>query len=351
MLLLSTLTYELHNAEDEEVTKNPQYAILSHRWSEPKTEITFRTLNPADLRGFTLQTPSAKKIRGACAKARERKPPLAWLWIDTCCIDKSSTVEETRSINSMFEWYRKATVCYTYLNDVVCPPRGDQTFKRQQQQGSQPRGQESVWFERGWTLQELLTPQSMEFYDVEWKFMGTRADLADDLQRVTGIDKRYLTGHSSFREASVATKMSWMAGRVTKEVEDIAYSMLGLFNVNLTPLYGEGCKAFMRLQRAILESSTDESIFAWTVPEQRLTCYRKGGQAPNTWNWPPSPCRWGLLAPSPDCFRGSGDVVIILDKIVASLAGGYKWTHQGLQFEKPSHATNHAFLGIPIPQK
>lgn len=227
-------------------------------------------------------------IRGPCAKARERKPPVTWLWMDTCCIDKSSTVEETRSINLMFEWYRKATVCYTYLNDVVWPPRGHQTFKRQQQQGrqqkgSQPRGQESEWFERGWTLQELLTPQNMEFYDAEWKFMGTRADLADDLQWVTRIDKTYLTGPSAAREASlrnaiVATKMSWMAGRVTKQVEEIAYSMLGLFNVNLTPEYGEGCKAFMRLQRAILESSTDESIFAWIVPKQGPTCYGKANR-------------------------------------------------------------------------
>lgn len=180
--------------------------------------------------------------------------------------------------------------------------------------------------------------------------MGTRADLADDLQRVTRIDKTYLTGPSAAREASlrnasVATKMSWMAGRVTKQVEDIAYSMLGLFNVNLTPQYCEGCEAFMRLQRVILESSTDKSIFAWTVPRQGLTCYRKGKQALTTPNWPPFPSRWGLLAPSPDCFSGYGDVVIIHDKIVARLAGGYKWTQQGMHFKVPIRAVTN-LLGL-----
>lgn len=129
----------------------------------------------------------------------------------------------------------------------------------------------------------------MEFYDRGWNFIGTKQDLADLLQAKTGIAKQYLSGASNFKAASVATKMGWMAGRTTAEIEDIAYSMLGLLNINMEIHYGEGVKAFMSLQRTLMESSTDESIFAWTIPTKGLTCYRGLGQAPKF-----SPTNWGL---------------------------------------------------------
>lgn len=240
MRFLNTLTYEIISDDDPEFRADPSYATLSHRWVGP--EITFQTLRPADLMNRSLETPQLNKIRGACAKARQQTPPLKWLWNDTCCIKKTNAVEEARSINSMFEWYSNATICYAYLHDVVGSAPGWQMFKSQDAKRKH-HDLESEWFERRWTLQELLSPRNLDFYDREWTLMGSKTSLAIILQRVTGIDKRYLTGESKIQEASVATRMSWMAGRTTKEIEDIAYSMLGIFGITMTPQYGEGHKA------------------------------------------------------------------------------------------------------------
>ncbi|KAL8646102.1 MAG: hypothetical protein Q9210_006320 [Variospora velana] len=160
--------------------------------------------------------------------------------------------------------------------------------------------------------------------------MGTRNGLSDKLQSVTGIAKKYLTGAANFKQASVATRMGWMAGRTTTEIEDIAYSMLGLLDISMPIYYGEGVKAFMRLQRTLMESSSDESLFAWTTPAKGLTCYRRDDKTP-VW----APNSWGLLAPSPDCFSSYRDLVVLPDLYVPRLSGGYKWVQRGIQFEMP----------------
>lgn len=179
---------------------------------------------------------------------------------------------------------------------------------------------------------------------VNWNFMDTRKNLADLLHKKTGVAEQYLTGASNFKVASVATKMSWMAGRTTTAIEDIAYSMLGLLNITMDIRYGEGVKAFMRLQRTLMESSTDESLFAWTTPTSGLACYRGLGQVAEF-----SPAHWGLLAPSPDCFSNSSDLVVLPDRYVPRLAGGYRMTQQGVQFQMSvvpgSEVTN--FFGVP----
>ena len=335
MRLINTRTFEL-----KEAYGNPNYAILSHRWGD--SEVTFQTLSPTDLANPSLRNPSLNKIRGACAQAREQK--LEWLWIDTCCIDKANAVEETRSINAMFDWYRSAAVCYTYLHDVDASSSSRLgTFHRQQ------GNQVSEWFERGWTLQELLAPRHMEFYDFKWNYMGTRQDLSADIQRATSINKVYITGDANLDEASVATRLSWMAGRVTKEPEDIAYSMLGILNINMTPQYGEGEKAFMRLQKTLMEDSSDESIFAWIVPPQGLACYRKGNRPPP--KWAPDNMSWGLLAPSPDCFKNSGDVVVIPDMVVPRSNGGYTVTQQGVQFQMSMKSGGETTNMFGLPRK
>jgi hypothetical protein len=322
MRLLNTETYEFHDSLDPIVLANPQYAVLSHRWQMP--EITLQTFKADDLRNASLQTPQLDKIRQTCAKARGRAPPLDWVWIDSCCIDKSSTVEESRSINSMFEWYRRAAVCIVYLYDV------DESAPFESQNPGRIHDK-SEWFTRGWTLQELLAPSYMEFYEQHWRYMGTKNSLADALAYLTGIDKQYLTRQKSIMTASVATRMSWIASRTTTLVEDVAYSMLGIFSVNMAPLYGEGVKAFMRLQKTLMEESTDESIFAWTVQKDGLLrCFTRRGQVP-TW----SPKRWGLLAPSPDCFSKYRDIIILPQRVVSRLGGGYVWTQQGVMFQLP----------------
>ena len=343
--LLNTTSYERRREASS------QYAILSHRWkSNPQfgDEIDFQTLNPGALGSHHIglhQHDSDEdiaccpfcKIKGACAKARDQN--IDWLWVDTCCIDKANAVEYTRAINSMFEYYREATVCYGFLYDVAWQngASGEHMFKSQD---PKRHGLASEWFERGWTLQELLAPRHMEFYDRKWKYMGTKEKLAGDLYSLTRIDKKYLLDSVEIKKASLATRISWMAGRTTGYIEDIAYSMLGILGVNMTAEYGEGAKAFLRLQRMLLENSSDDSIFAWTIPTEGLKCYRGLG---NLKMWAPSD--WGVLAPSPDCFRNSGDLVIA-DKIIRRPCS---WTQQGVQFSVPQKSSTEAtnFFGLP----
>ena len=177
---------------------------------------------------------------------------------------------------------------------------------------------------------------------------GHKKQLADELERATGMEKKYLTIDGEFKKASVAARMSWMAGRTTQEAEDIAYSMLGIFNINMTPQYGEGIKAFTRLQRALLEASnTDESIFAWTIPSEALYCYLQSLGEVIAW----APTERGLLAPSPDCFATSGGLFISEDKVILRLSGGCRWTPQGVQFQMPIKAGTEATNMFGLPRK
>ena len=178
------------------------------------------------------------------------------------------------------------------------------------------------------TLQELLAPKEMEFFDKHWNRLGNRKEHIQRLQHITGVHASYLTGGQAgkdFRQASIATKMSWAAGRRATKREDRAYSLLGIFDVQMSPIYGEGGqKAFRRLQRAILENSADESLFAWTLPIS--------GWTPRPQNWTAD--EWGLLAPSIDCFRESGNVTIN-GQLRTRAFGGCRITPQGVEFPVP----------------
>ena len=265
MRLLHTSTWKLEEFIGRDI---PKYAILSHRWEED--EVTFQDLQQ---RLPTGEQPKKgwSKLKGCRAQAV--RDGLEWVWIDTCCIDKSSSAELSEAINSMFNWYREADVCYAYLSDV---PTGSDLYLRD------GHFRCSKWFTRGWTLQELLAPGNLIFFNRQWEGIGTKKELSDLVSEITGI--KHLQG---FKEACVAQKMSWASKRETTRVEDMAYSLMGIFEVNMPPLYGEGSKAFIRLQKEILNNSDDESIFAWKDPED-LT--------------------GGLLARSPAAFRLSGDV-------------------------------------------
>ena len=250
MNLLRTDTYEVVRAP----CPTPRYAILSHRWEAE--EITFdiiRTIKPSALRKPSFPSipanlrASAAKIRGACTVAQQQG--YSYIWIDTCCIDKTKSEELRYALNMMFKWYQNAAVCYTYFNDITFSTPSEEMFMSNR---PDRRGKVSEWFERGWTLQELIAPRQMQFYDKRWKFMGTRSELAKLVGRVAGINPDYLSGKRGLHDASCAMRMSWMAGRVTQQVEDIAYSLMGIFDVQLDPTYGEGTKAFIRLQEAIM---------------------------------------------------------------------------------------------------
>ena len=156
----------------------------------------------------------------------------------------------------MFRWYQKARVCYAYLADVLkdTNPNEDSLVPEEFSR--------SRWFTRGWTLQELVAPQNVVFYSRSWKNIGTKEQLCNTISTITGIDIDTLLGED-LTVVSVANKMSWASGRRTTRIEDMAYCLLGIFDVNMPLLYGEGQKAFLRLQEEILRSSYDHSLFAW----------------------------------------------------------------------------------------
>ena len=156
----------------------------------------------------------------------------------------------------MFRWYAKAQTCYAYMVDVnIYPflPEVEGSYKLE----SFPR---SRWFTRGWTLQELLAPENVVSFDYEWRTIGNKFGLRRNISRATNIQSRYILFPM---EASVAAKMSWASKRSTTRAEDWSYCLLGLFNVNMPLLYGEGYKAFTRLQHEIFRVNSDESLFAW----------------------------------------------------------------------------------------
>jgi hypothetical protein len=242
MRLLNTNTLTLTDFQGTP----PEYAILSHTWGNG--EVTF-----ADFTDTSHTKPGWDKIF-KCTKLC-RHEGWQWVWIDTCCIDKSSSSELSEAINSMFAWYQKASICYAFLSDVT-------SKRREQRQG---QFAESRWFTRGWTLQELIAPAYLIFLDSEWTEIGTRAYLSSIIEDATGISSSDM---ANFRGRSVAKKMSWAARRKTTRIEDQAYCLMGIFDINMPLLYGEGEKAFLRLEYEILRTSDDESIFAWQGRQQ-----------------------------------------------------------------------------------
>ncbi|KAI5366152.1 putative heterokaryon incompatibility [Septoria linicola] len=266
MRLLNTETYELHEFFDKDV---PAYTILSHRWTND--EVTFQDYR----KGRGHDSAGHKKVVDACNFANLRRQ--SWLWVDTCCIDKRSSAELSEAINSMFVWYQEASECYVYLEDVPSVDKPNWT--------DVPAGfRESIWFSRGWTLQELVAPACVLFCDQQWQLFGHRAsdhaaidsvvdkrdegttlgrDLTPYISKITGIPERVLRRPASYKEYSVAQRLSWASHRTTRRIEDEAYCLLGLLDVHMPLLYGERGRAFARLQQEVMRNSTDESILAW----------------------------------------------------------------------------------------
>ena len=253
MWLLSTDRAELHFFSDPANIQGG-YAILSHTWTgKEQTFQDTRSLqqrcevskeNPRDL--------SSDKVRNCCILAERDR--YRWVWIDSCCIDKTSSTELSEAINSMFRWYSFAEVCYAFLEDVPSDCVLDQP-------GSAFR--KSRWHTRGWTLQELIAPALVVFVAQDWTQIGTKKELAQLLNNITGIWVTVLNRKTSYLRSSVAVRMSWASRRHTTRIEDEAYCLLGLFNINMPTIYGEGRQAFQRLQQEIAKQSFDSSLFAW----------------------------------------------------------------------------------------
>jgi len=330
MRSIHTSTFEIRQA-DHSFFMDQGYAVLSHRWMGDEIDYQrFATyigkLQKEKDSTNSLEPVELDKIHGACRIARFAN--LNWIWIDSCCIDKSSAVELSEAINSMFKWYAEASTCITYLSDVQHDNDSHGMEALCSIDYANGRSSPSVWFSRGWTLQELLAPKSNNFFDMNWAFIGTRESLIPALESITGIKKLYLTGAPSLKKASIATKMSWMAGRATTRPEDIAYSMLGLFGINMVPLYGEGAEgSFMRLQEELLRKSDDETLFAWKMPTDCRQNPSRGRQVYG--NLDLADYEWGLLAQSPEWFRNSGNVTN-RGSFVPRRFGGFKIHQNGI---------------------
>ncbi|KAM3416093.1 hypothetical protein BST61_g9574 [Cercospora zeina] len=232
---LSLRTYEEGN--------RPPYAILSHTWdTEEEQEVTYHDL----INGRGRNKRGRDKIMFCAEQAWN--DDLKHFWVDSCCIDKTSSAELTESLNSMFRWYQRASKCYVYLSDVdmMLGDSNASTLCSWKQAFQQSR-----WFTRGWTLQELIAPELVEFWSRDRYMLGSKIDLFDAIHERAGIPLRALEGApmSSF---SVNERFRWAAPRVTKKIEDNVYCLLGIFEVHMPPIYGEGSHhASERLKRAI----------------------------------------------------------------------------------------------------
>lgn len=278
---LMTRSYDISNLVHDQLS----YAVLSHRWGPGEPD--FKTIS--EMGGVTAATndqryaelPGYKKLLSFCLKVQSLG--FNYAWTDTCCIDKRSSAELQEALNSMYQWYNHSSLCIAYLG---------------QAETLEELGQDE-WFTRGWTLQELLAPMFLIFYKKDWVPLdpdnigmgrGTSDKLshkvAPIIQAATGISSEFLRGfYPGDRTVKLIMEvMSWAADRTTERPEDIAYCLLGIFNITMPILYGEGESAFFRLQKELIKRTPDWTIFFW------------GGQ----------PSRQSTMLPShPRCFSQS----------------------------------------------
>lgn len=244
----------------------PKYAILSHTWGADKEEVTFQ-----DLMNRIGGSKSGYKKIDFCRDQAERDG-LRYFWVDTCCIDKANSTELAEAINSMFRWYRNAAKCYVYLLDVST---NDHNQVDPSLQSWQSAFRKSRWFTRGWTLQELIAPPLVEFFCSNSNRLGDKKSLERQLSEITGIAVSALQGNT-LSTFSVKDRLSWAESRQTKREEDKAYSLLGIFDISMPLLYGEGAeKAFERLREELFKCSRkrqhDElSVFSYTPNPTKL---------------------------------------------------------------------------------
>lgn len=217
----------------------PPYAILSHTWFQTDNdEPTFSDLE----NGSGKEKPGYKKLQ-FCGEQAQRDD-LQYFWVDTCCINKDNNSELSDAISSMFRFYRNSHRCYVYLSDV----QGDYT---EIQRSWDSDFYKSRWFTRGWTLQELLAPRSVEFFSSIGTRLGDRLSLAQQIAQITSIPEPALRGHP-LPQFSREERFRWMSSRKTGLPEDKAYSLLGIFDVEIPVAYSEGAgSAMRRLEEAI----------------------------------------------------------------------------------------------------
>lgn len=315
MRLLSTKTFEVTQINEDEI---PPYAILSHTWD--KDEVTLQ-----DMQGFGIKSMSTTsrnnllKAKPGLRKVFEAAKLAAyeghdWIWIDTCCIDKTSSAELSEAINSMYRWYQNSEICYVYLADAT------EEVRRHPKRSFDKAIRKSRWITRGWTLQELIAPRKLSFYSKDWFFIGRISDdhIMGPLTKATGIDIGVLSGDIATHEVLIANRMRWASKRETRRQEDMAYCLMGVFGVNMPLLYGEGgIRAFLRLQNEILRTTDDQTIFAWSLPPGEKDA--RGAS--------------GLLAESPGYFQHAPNMYYMPGWSQSESSIPWSMTNQGLMVQ------------------
>jgi hypothetical protein len=270
------LTPKLHD------NKIPQYAVLSHTWGDESQEVTFEDM----IRGFGGDNVGYEKIKFCGDQAA--RDGLQYFWVDSCCIKKSSDSELTESLNSMFRWYQRAAKCYVYLSDVSVRKRkiGDEEPRDSWEQAFR----KSRWFTRGWTLQELLAPTSVQFFCERGSRLGDKQSLEQQIYEITEIPILALRG-SALSQFSAEQKFGWAKNRKTTREEDWAYSLLGIFETSMPVVYGEGRRnAVRRLEKEIDDSSkAKQCLRDLRVTDPRADKVRieetKGGLLADSYQW------------------------------------------------------------------
>ena len=246
MRLLETRGGDLHLTDELHDEEIPPYATLSHTWGHPRDEVTYKDIierRGQDKAGY-------EKIK-FCGEQAARDG-LRYFWVDSCCIDRSSSAELQEAIISMFRWYRGAQKCYAYMADVS-------TAAGYTIWNWEPAFRRSRWFTRGWTLQELLAPSAVEFFSREGTLLGSKDDLRDLVAEITGIDAGALRG-VPMPQFEIDERLAWVARRQTTRGEDEAYCLFGIFGVSMPVMYGEGREnAMSRLRTALRQASRSEN--------------------------------------------------------------------------------------------
>ncbi|KAK6843698.1 hypothetical protein PG987_004558 [Apiospora arundinis] len=297
MWLIDTKSLELVFKTDPSQVR---YAILSHTWEDE--EVSFQEFQEPHL---SKHKKGWKKIEMTCQLARD-KHGIDYAWVDTCCIDKSSSAELSEAINSMFRYYELSSIWDLGL----------------------PSFSHCRWLTRGWTLQELIAPRIVQFYDASWSYRGSKEEWSESLARATGIDTEALSPQRQLDNYSVATRFHWASKRETTRKEDLAYCLLGIFGVYMPLLYGESENAFLRLQEEICKMTNDMSIFAWTARPGDEQIFR------------------GLFARSPAEFV----TACIREPYNSRLDKEFVMTNKGLRFDSSILATRVMWINKASPE-
>ena len=317
MRLLDTTTGRFVSVKD---LSKVHYAILSHVWTRPG-EPRYPEQTYQDVRQIQRQHAGAdsvvpffsEKVRGFCERARADRFTLAWA--DTCCVNKTDDEEMSEAINSMFSWYRDASVCNAILSDV--------DYHGNDNLGYEDAFRRSRWFTGGWTLQELLAPKTTLFFSSQWYPLGSNLTLAPRIADITGIPRDILVHVKPLNEVNASGRISWAARRQTTRTEDEAYSLIGLLGVKMSISYGEGRAAFFRLQEVAAKQLHDSSIFVWgpVLPYQTLTLKTTVSISPPTSSIP-TPSQPRLLAETPKDFLHSTHISRLSPEVFPRRLGG-----------------------------